>query len=47
MEHFDRLRLKEHSKIKWGGETLVDLDCTNDISILNESATEMNEVLDN
>ena len=32
--------------IKWGGKTLMDLDYTDDLSILNESASKMNGLLE-
>ena len=35
----------EH-RIKWGGKTLLDLDYADDLSILDESCSEMNELLD-
>ena len=34
----------EHG-IKWEGKTFVDLDYANDLSILDESVTKMNELL--
>ena len=31
---------------KWGGNTLLDLDYTNDLTILGESVSKMNELLE-
>ena len=52
MDHFDGLRLKEYKKvigdhrIKWGGKMLLDLDYADDLSILDESVSKMNEFLE-
>ena len=52
MDHFDGLCLTEHRKamgdhgIKWGGKTLLDLDRADDLSILDESVSQMNELLE-
>ena len=32
--------------IKWGGKTLLDLDYADDLSILDESVSKMNELLE-
>ena len=32
--------------IKWGGKTLLDLDCADDLGILDESVSKMNEFLE-
>ena len=32
--------------IKWGGKTLLDLDYADDLSILDESVSKMNEILE-
>ena len=32
--------------IKWGGRTLLDLDYADDLSILDESVSKMNEFLE-
>ena len=51
MDHFDRLCLKEHRKgnrrtrNQSGGKTFLDLDYVDDLSILDESMSEMNELL--
>ena len=50
MDHFDELCLKEQRKgdhgLKWGGKTLPDLDYASDLSILDESVSNMNEFLE-
>ena len=33
-------------EIKWGGKTLLDLDCAGDLSVLDESLSKMNELLE-
>ena len=46
---FDGLCLKDHKasngghRIKWGGKTFLDLDYGDDLSILDESESELNE----
>ena len=32
--------------IKWGGKTLLDLDYADDLNILDESLSKMNELLE-
>ena len=52
MDHFDRLCLKEHRKgngrtrNQIGRKTLLELDCSDDLSILDESVSKMNELLE-
>ena len=52
MDHFDGLCLKEHRKGNWrprnqmGRKTLLDLDYADDLSILDESVSKMNEFLE-
>ena len=31
-------------EIKWGGKTLLDLDCAGDLSILDQGVSKMNEL---
>ena len=33
-------------KIKWGGKILLDLDYADDLSVLDESVSKMNELLE-
>ena len=50
MDHFDGLRLGSTGKaigdhgIQWGRKTLLDIDYTDDLSILDESVSKMMKV---
>ena len=52
MDHFDEVCLKEHRKgngrprSKWGGKTLLDLDYADVLSTLDESVSQMNELIE-
>ena len=48
MDHFDGLCLKEHKKheIYWGSTTFQDIDYADDLNILDESVSKMNELLE-
>ena len=52
MDHFDGLCLKEHRKSngrprnQMGRKTLLDLDYADDLSVLDESVSKMNELLE-
>ena len=51
IDHFDGRCLREHRKgngrpLKWGGKSLLDLDYADDLSILDESVSKMNELLE-
>ena len=52
MDHFDGFVLRRTGEamgdhgIQWGGKTILDLDFADDLSVLDESGSKMNELLE-